>query len=186
MCYYLCVLRWLMRPILALNCLLQIEQEVWGRKLCRWCLSSDFPLRTFLVGFAQTPHKLGGIPIGSSITSPFCLTCQQETARLFYFWFLPFSRILRTGYRASVYCNTFSWEQSPGDAYFFAILDNVFRQCNNGIPFWTMFFHNAIMASRRFDCHIKCMSPIQSKRLCAFDHIWSTSDRAGVFSNLQA
>ena len=27
MCYYLCVLRWLIRPILALNCLLQIEQE---------------------------------------------------------------------------------------------------------------------------------------------------------------
>ena len=27
MWYYLCVLRWLMRPILALNCLLQIEQE---------------------------------------------------------------------------------------------------------------------------------------------------------------
>ena len=27
MCYYLCVLRWLMRPIKALNCLLQIEQE---------------------------------------------------------------------------------------------------------------------------------------------------------------
>ena len=27
MCYYLCVLRWLMRPILALNCLLQMEQE---------------------------------------------------------------------------------------------------------------------------------------------------------------
>ena len=27
MCYYLRVLRWLMRPILALNCLLQIEQE---------------------------------------------------------------------------------------------------------------------------------------------------------------
>ena len=28
MCYYLCVLRWLMRPILALNCLLQTEQEI--------------------------------------------------------------------------------------------------------------------------------------------------------------
>ena len=27
MCYYLCVLRWLMRLVLALNCLLQIEQE---------------------------------------------------------------------------------------------------------------------------------------------------------------
>ena len=25
-CYYLCVLKWLMRPILVLNCLLQIEQ----------------------------------------------------------------------------------------------------------------------------------------------------------------
>ena len=40
MYYYLCVLRWLMRPILALNCLLQIKREVWGRKLCWWCLSS--------------------------------------------------------------------------------------------------------------------------------------------------
>ena len=27
MCYCLCIPRWLMRPILALNCLLQIEQE---------------------------------------------------------------------------------------------------------------------------------------------------------------
>ena len=27
MCYYLCVLTWLMRPILALNCLLQVQQE---------------------------------------------------------------------------------------------------------------------------------------------------------------
>ena len=27
MCYYLCFLRWLIRPILALNCLLQIEQQ---------------------------------------------------------------------------------------------------------------------------------------------------------------
>ena len=51
MCYYLCVLRWLMRPILALNCLLQIEQE---RGLCWWCLSSGFPLCTFLLGFAAS------------------------------------------------------------------------------------------------------------------------------------
>ena len=28
MCYYFCVLRWLMRPVLALNCLLQVEQEM--------------------------------------------------------------------------------------------------------------------------------------------------------------
>ena len=44
------------------------------------------------------------------------------------------------GYRASVYCNMFFGEQSPGDADLFAILDNV--------------SHNAIMASRRFDFHI--------------------------------
>ena len=55
MCYYLCVLRWLMRPILALNCLLQIEQErSEEKKLCWWCLSSGFPLCTFLLGFADS------------------------------------------------------------------------------------------------------------------------------------
>ena len=58
MCYYLCVRRWLMRPVLALNWLLQIEQErtreVWGRKLCWWCLSAGFPLCTFLLGFADS------------------------------------------------------------------------------------------------------------------------------------
>ena len=57
MCYFLCVLRWLMRPNLAPNCLLQIEREVWGRKLCWWCLSSGFPLCTFLLGFARI-HQL--------------------------------------------------------------------------------------------------------------------------------
>ena len=29
-------------------------REVWGRKLCWWCLSSVFPLRTFLLGFADS------------------------------------------------------------------------------------------------------------------------------------
>ena len=28
-------------------------REVWGRKLCWWCLSSGFPLCTFLLGFAD-------------------------------------------------------------------------------------------------------------------------------------
>ena len=27
---------------------------VWGRKLCWWCLSSGFPLSTFLFGFAES------------------------------------------------------------------------------------------------------------------------------------
>ena len=29
-------------------------REVWGRKLCWWCLSSGFPLCTFLLGFADS------------------------------------------------------------------------------------------------------------------------------------
>ena len=53
-----------------LNCLLQIDldgwwdqsklpfadrtREVWGRKLCWRCLSSGFPLCTFLLGFADS------------------------------------------------------------------------------------------------------------------------------------
>ena len=30
------------------------KREVWGRKLCWWCLSSGFPLCTFLLGFADS------------------------------------------------------------------------------------------------------------------------------------
>ena len=48
MSYYLCVLRRLIRPILALNCLLQIEQERSEEE------SSGFPLCTFLLGFADS------------------------------------------------------------------------------------------------------------------------------------
>ena len=29
-------------------------REVWGRKLCWWCLTSGFPLCTFLLGFADS------------------------------------------------------------------------------------------------------------------------------------
>ena len=29
-------------------------REVWGRKLCWWCLSSGFPMCTFLLGFADS------------------------------------------------------------------------------------------------------------------------------------
>ena len=29
-------------------------REVWGRKLCWWCLSSGFSLRTFLLSFADS------------------------------------------------------------------------------------------------------------------------------------
>ena len=28
--------------------------EIWGRKLCWWCLNSGFPLSTFLLGFADS------------------------------------------------------------------------------------------------------------------------------------
>ena len=55
MCYYLCVLTWLMRPILALNCLLQIEQDRSEEESSVGdALASSFPLCTFLLGFADS------------------------------------------------------------------------------------------------------------------------------------
>ena len=47
-----CVLRWLMRPILALNCLLQIEQERSEEESSVDGALVGFPLNMFLLGFA--------------------------------------------------------------------------------------------------------------------------------------
>ena len=55
MCYYLCVLRWLMRTNFSSKLpVADRTREVWGRKLCWWCLSSGFQLCTFLLGFADS------------------------------------------------------------------------------------------------------------------------------------
>ena len=84
----------------------------------------------------------------------FNLTCQQETDC----FISGFSLFLGSWGRVTelqFIVTRFFGEQSPGDADLFAILDKV--------------SHNAIMASRRFDFHIYCVSPIQSKHLCAFD-----------------
>ena len=55
-CYCLCVLRWLIRPILAWSKLSVVDwtTEVRARQLCWWCLSSGFALCTFLLGFADS------------------------------------------------------------------------------------------------------------------------------------
>ena len=54
MCYYLCVLRWLMRPILALNWLLQIEQERSEEESFVGDVCSGYPLCSFLLGFSDS------------------------------------------------------------------------------------------------------------------------------------
>ena len=46
-------------------------REVWGRKLCWWCLSSGFPLCTFLLGFAD-PFCFVFTSSPSYEASPFC------------------------------------------------------------------------------------------------------------------
>ena len=38
-------------------------REVWGRKLCWWCLSSAFPLCTFLLGFANSFASYSPAPL---------------------------------------------------------------------------------------------------------------------------
>ena len=70
--------------------------------------------------------------IGSSTASPFWFNLSTRN-RLFYFWFLPFSRILRTGYRASVYFNTFFQGAKPRRCRSFRHFGQRFPQCNNGI-----------------------------------------------------
>ena len=104
---------------------------------------------------SQTHIKLGVILIGSSIASPFWFILSTRN-RLFYFWFLLFLGSWGQVIVLQFIVTRSFGEQSPGDANLFAILDNTFPQCNT-------------TASRRFDFHIKCMSPIQSKHLCTFD-----------------
>ena len=55
-------------------------REVWGRKLCWWCLSSGFPLRTLLLGF----------------TDSFCFVCTSSP----FYEASPLCTIL---------CNLFPW-----------------------------------------------------------------------------
>ena len=91
--------------------------------------------------------------IGSSISSPFWFNLSTRN-RLFYFWFLPFSRILRTGYRASVYCNTFFRGAKPRRCRSFRHFGQHVPQCNNGIKsLWfsyLMSVSHSIQAFMRF------------------------------------
>ena len=104
----------------------------------------------------------------------FDLTCEQETdCFISGFWFLPVSRILRTGYRASLYCNTFIREAKPRRCRSFRHFGQRFPQCNNGIK--TLWFSYLMRVSHS----------IPSVYALSID-IWTTSDRTGVFSNLQA
>ena len=100
----ICVLRWLMRPILAADS----TRKVWGRKLCWWCLSSGFPLRTFPLGFADSFYFVY-TSIPSYEASPLCsilcnlfhdfvgmLKSLREALRvsLYRFFWLPWERFL--------------------------------------------------------------------------------------------
>ena len=99
MCYYLCVLRWLMRSILALNCLLQIKQgRSEERRLCLWRLSSGFPLCTFLLSFADS-FCFVCTSTSSYEASPFwsCAICSHDSVSmlrlsLYRFFWPPWER----------------------------------------------------------------------------------------------
>ena len=113
--------------------------------------------------------KLGVIPICGSMASSFSFNLLTRN-RLFYFWFLPLSRILRMGYSVLVYCNTFFRGAKP--------------------PRWRSFHHfgqRYPTPSRCFVFHVFSHS-IQSFmgfRLILgllLIYIWTTSDRARLFS----
>ena len=58
-------------------------REVWGRKLYFWCLSSGFPLCTFLLGFADSFSFIWHIRSEKALTS----------ARLRWFFFLHIQQL---------------------------------------------------------------------------------------------
>ena len=77
-CYYLCVLRWLMRPVLALNCLLQIGQErsekessVGDALALAFCSASLIP---FCFIFTSTPSYQAS-PLCSILCNMFLQFC---------------------------------------------------------------------------------------------------------------
>ena len=100
----------------------------------------------------------------------FDLTCQQETDCFISGFSLSLGSWGRVTEVQFIVARFFG-EQGPGDADLFAILDNV--------------SHNAIMASRHFFIFNMCL-PFNPSVYALLIYIWITSDRTGVFSNLQA
>ena len=100
--------------------------------------------------------KLGVILISGSIASPFWFNLSTRN-RLFYFWFLPFSGILRMGYSALVYCNMFFFQGAkPRSFRSFCHFGHTIPQCNNAIKtLW-------------FSCLMRFPHSFQ-----AFMHFWS-------------
>ena len=100
--------------------------------------------------------------IGSSIASPFWFNLSTRN-RLFYFWFLPFSRILRMGYRASVYCNMFFQGAKPWRCRSFRRFGQHFPQCNNGIK--TLWFSYLMRVSLSIQAFIHFRSIFRLLRI---------------------
>ena len=84
-------------------------REVWGRKLCWWCLSSGFPLCTFLFGFADSFRFV-------FTSSPFYEASPLCTILCNLLWVYLFGMLksLREALRVSLYCFFWPpWERFP-------------------------------------------------------------------------
>ena len=99
--------------------------------------------------------SIGGIPIGSSIASPFWFNLSTRN-RLLYFGFLPDTRILRTGNRASVYCNTFFRGAKLRRCQSFHHFGQRFPQCSNGIK--TLWFSYLMCVSHSIQAFMRFRS----------------------------
>ena len=99
------------------------KREVWGRKLCWWRLSSGFPLRTFLFGFADSfCFVFTSTP--SYEASPLCLIL----CKLFP-WLYWYVEVLREALRVSLYRFASCHMKQILDAHLFCIFSSV------GAPF---------------------------------------------------
>ena len=108
-CYYLWVLRWLMRPILALNCLLQIEQERSEEEsfvcdalaLAFYCAHFCPALLIFFCFVFTTPVLMRPLHFVRS-----CAICSHDTVGML--------KSLREALRVSLYCFFWPpWERFP-------------------------------------------------------------------------
>ena len=109
MCYYLRVLRWLLRPILALNCLLQIEQEKSeeessvGDALALAFHCAHFCLALLILFASYSPAPLLMRPC-HFVRS--CAICSHDSVGML--------KSLREALRVSLYCFFWSpWESFP-------------------------------------------------------------------------
>ena len=133
-CYYSCFLRWLLRPILALNCLLQIEQErseeesSFGDALALSFHCTHFCSASLILFASYSPAPLLMRP-RHFVRS--CAICSHDSVRMLkslrvYGWFWGCPCVTSSDHHGSVFLfvvlhRGFSWSLEVSFVFFFPV-----------------------------------------------------------------